>query len=195
MNQSSFSGCEHEDTLVICTEYRPYYIHFIFASNNFSYLLLCRWRQHEAALLRGCLCVRLCIPGHSTAAVSELQGQVLSLPGPCHVVPQHLPQWRVDAVRVRKPLGRSVSFTPSCQNSTALCYKAELWMHNSSQRTHVLPTLSHRGKQRVGSRAPVEERWSAGSLLFSGGSPQSQACHSAQQTINPFLKLSFSVFF
>lgn len=50
----------------------------------------------------------------------------------------------------------------------------------------------HRGKQRAGSRAHVEKRWSAGCFVFSGGSPESETCHTAQQTISTFC---FSMFF
>lgn len=82
---------------------------------------LCRWRQHEATLLRCCLCIRLCIPGHSVAALPQLQGQVCGLPGPRHVVPQHFPQWWVDAVWVWESMGRSVCFSlPICCTSFAL---------------------------------------------------------------------------
>lgn len=82
---------------------------------------LCRWRQHEATLLRCCLCIRLCIPGHSVAALPQLQGQVCGLPGPRHVVPQHFPQWWVDAVWVWESMGRSVCFSlPICCTSSAL---------------------------------------------------------------------------
>lgn len=122
-------------------------------------LCLCRWRQHETALLRSCLCVRLCIPGNSTVAVSQLQGQVFGLVGPRHVVPQHLPHWRVDAVRVWKPLGRSVPSLPPPHpdvKTPPVCVTKQSFscIIHAWRRTDALPVLCHTG----GSRGLVQGR-------------------------------------
>ncbi|XP_034497647.1 acyl-coenzyme A thioesterase 8 isoform X2 [Ailuropoda melanoleuca] len=52
----------------------------------------CRGGRHEDALLRGCLHLRLCLPGHSDAAPPlAAPGALHGLPGPLHVVPHPLP--------------------------------------------------------------------------------------------------------
>lgn len=138
-----------------------------------------RWRQHEAALLRRCLRVGLCVPGNGPAALPHLQGRFFSLAGPRHVVPQHFPRRPVDAVRVWEPLGRWVGrwVLPAqrADPQLSLCF----WL---------------RGQQGTGSGPAVEERRGAGRDVFPGGGTESETCHTAKQTLSTFLKTLFFFF-
>lgn len=145
----------------------------------------CRWRQHEAALLRCCLCVGLCVPGNSTAALSQLQGQVFSLVGPRHVVPQHFPHRRVDVVRVREPLGRSVRVQWACS-----CSGPGYWTWTRFPAV----CFARRGQQGPRPGPTVAKGWRAGCVVFPGRCPKSETCHTAKQTLGTFPKIVFFFF-